>query len=341
MLQISIGSSKIVDGQQRITTLVVLLKALQKQFDRSVPSEDKLARELQGLLVKQDETSLILLQTNHDSSHYFANYIREGTISSLDKAQTLADREILRAIQECEAFVRKWDDRIQLLRILKNQLTFIFHELDDEGAVYTVFEVLNNRGLHVSWLDRLKSKLMALAFEQGKGNQEEHIRELHNIWGSIYAAIGLRQGMSTEALRFAATLRSKAKPSRPFSEELAVEALIGNCGSDAGKTIPVSNWVLSVTESVDRFLQDTHRSRAAVTEIVQARLLALAIILKKFPSYQENELLTLWEKTCFRVFSLCRKDKRTAVGDYVRLAWDILNDDNCEAEDIAQGAKRH
>lgn len=328
---------EIVDGQQRVTTLVVLLKALQKQLDRSVPAEDKLAQELQELLVKQDQTSLILLQTNHDTSHYFANYIRTGSSPSVDEAQTLADREILRAIHECETFVGKWDNRIELLRILKNQLTFIFHELDDESAVYTVFEVLNNRGLHVSWLDRLKSKLMALAFEQGKGNQDEHIKELHNVWGSIYTAIGLRQGMSTEALRFAATLKSGSKPSRPSSEESAVEILIDWCNNDAAKTIPVSNWALQVTKSFDRFLQDTHRSRAAVTEIAQARLLALAIILKELPFDQENELLSLWEKTSFRVFGLCRKDKRTAVGDYVRIAWDILNNEKCEGKDVMQG----
>lgn len=170
---------EIVDGQQRVTTLVILLKALEKILDRSVSAELKLAQELQGLLVKQDNASLILLQTNHDRSQYFANYIRRGEAPPVDEAKTLADRELLRAILEWEAFVSRWPDKIQLLRILKNQLTFIFHELDDEAAVYTVFEVLNNRGLHVSWLDRLKSMLMALAFEQSNGNQDEHISDLN------------------------------------------------------------------------------------------------------------------------------------------------------------------
>ena len=224
---------EIVDGQQRVTTLVILLKALEKIFDRSVSAELRLAQELQGLLVKQDNASLILLQTNHDKSQYFANYIRRDEAPSVDDAKTLADRELLRAIQECEAFVSRWPDKIQLLRILKNQLTFIFHELDDEAAVYTVFEVLNNRGLHVSWLDRLKSMLMALAFEQSNGNQDEHINELHEIWGSIYEAIGLRQGMSTEALRFAATLNSASRLSKTFGEEMAVESLVSRCEGDA------------------------------------------------------------------------------------------------------------
>jgi len=319
---------EIVDGQQRVTTLVILLKALEKIFDRSVSAELRLAQELQGLLVKQDNASLILLQTNHDKSQYFANYIRRDEAPSVDDAKTLADRELLRAIQECEAFVSRWPDKIQLLRILKNQLTFIFHELDDEAAVYTVFEVLNNRGLHVSWLDRLKSMLMALAFEQSNGNQDEHINELHEIWGSIYEAIGLRQGMSTEALRFAATLNSASRLSKTFGEEMAVESLVSRCEGDASKAIEVSTWLLRVTRSVDRFLQDRLRSRVAVTEIAQARLLAVAIILKGLAAEKETELMDTWEKTSFRVFGLCRKDKRTGVGDYVRLAWDMLNHDS-------------
>jgi hypothetical protein len=331
---------EIVDGQQRVTTLVILLKALQKQLNSAVEPEKKLSLELQNLLVKQDNASLILLQTNHDRSQYFANYIRAGEAPPVEQAKTLADRELLRAILDCEAFVDEWEDRIQLLLIIKNQLTVIFHELDEESAVYTVFEVLNNRGLHVSWLDRLKSMLMALAFEHSQGNRDEHINELHDLWGSIYEAIGLRQGLSTEALRFAATLRSDKKLSKPYGEDSAVEQLIAQCEKNPSKTIAVSKWVLEVTRAVDRFLEDSLRSRAALTEIAQVRLLAVAILLRRLPGDQESEVMDLWEKTSFRVFGLCRKDKRTGVGDYVRLARDILADGDCDSASIIDRLKR-
>ena len=85
----------IVDGQQRLTTLVLLLKAIQLSLDDSIPAEDTLAKELQKLLVKQDDASLILLQTNHDRSQYFANYIRTGKYPRDNReARTLADREL-------------------------------------------------------------------------------------------------------------------------------------------------------------------------------------------------------------------------------------------------------
>jgi len=67
---------EVVDGQQRLTTLILLLKAIEQRIDRDVPTQAKLATEIQELLVKQDDLSLILLQMNHDLSQYFANYLR-------------------------------------------------------------------------------------------------------------------------------------------------------------------------------------------------------------------------------------------------------------------------
>ena len=71
---------EIVDGQQRITTLVLLLKAIEQKLDCEIPDEDKLAEELQELLVKSDEASLIQLQTNHVGSRYLLTISDLGNI---------------------------------------------------------------------------------------------------------------------------------------------------------------------------------------------------------------------------------------------------------------------
>jgi Protein of unknown function DUF262/Protein of unknown function (DUF1524) len=311
---------EVVDGQQRLTTLVVLLKAIQL----SLADHSKLAAELQGILIKQDELSLILLQMNHDPNGYFAEYLRHGTSSDPSVAKTIADKALLTAIKDCTKFVNGWGDLIQLTGIIKNRLTFIFHEIDDEATVYTVFEVLNSRGLAVPWLDRLKSLLMGIAFEHGSGNKSEVIAELHEIWEGIYTTIGLQQGLSTEALRFAATLKSANQRSKALGEEEAVESLAKQCGTDAARTIETSRWVLRVAQGVEEFLAATHRSRA-VTRIAHARLLAVTIGLSKFSAAEKATLYATWEKISFRVFGLCHKDARTQVGEYVRLAWDCVN----------------
>ena len=317
---------EVVDGQQRLTTLIILLNTIKRALNLRDKAEAKLARELSELLVKVEGDELLLLQTNHDSSYYFATFLRKDTFPASASATTLADREILRAIEDCQAFIRKWTDGGEslssLAALLKNRLFFLLHEIDDEQTVYTVFEVLNSRGLDVSWLDRLKSILMGTAFELKNANVEDLVKELHTVWRHIYGVIGLRPGLSTEALRFTATLYVTETPNRPLSERDAVAALRGATGT-AKELREVAEWLLHVTKACETVISNPRLN--AVTRISQARLLATAIHLREdITPEQRQQLLSRWEKVSFRIYGLLGKDARTGVGNYVRLAWQVV-----------------
>jgi Protein of unknown function DUF262/Protein of unknown function (DUF1524) len=319
---------EVVDGQQRLTTLVVLLKTIQRTLG-DTPPERKLSDELSELLVKSEGDELLLLQTNHDSSHFFSDYLRRGKYPSSSSAKTIADKEVLQAIEDCNEFVNEWranyGDLLSLAALLKNKLFFLLHQINDEKTVYTVFEVLNSRGLEVSWIDRLKSILMGTAFELENIDNDTLISELHTKWRDIYSTIGLRQGMNAEALRIAATLRMPTEQSRLLSEEASVDHFRTICDS-AKQLREVSSWLLEVTKICDQIKSD--RRLDAVTKISQARLLAAAIMLRSdASSEQRKEVLTAWEKVSFRIYGLLRKDSRTGVGDYARLAWKVVNTD--------------
>lgn len=337
---------EVVDGQQRLTTLIILLNALKRALEMSRDDTEKgLAEELSKLLVKQPGEDLLLLQTNHDSSYYFAKFLRNGEAPSPDEATTLADKEILKAIQECTAFVERWrarhQDLVHLMALLKNRLFVLLHQVEDEKTVYTVFEVLNSRGLDVSWFDRLKSILMGIAFDLENADRDTLIKELHIIWRDIYNTIGLRQGLSRETLQFAATLRTATAPSRPLGEEAAVDALRREA-SDAGNLRDLGAYLLNVTKACDSILGN--RRLAAVTRIAQARLLAVAISLRsELTPAERNSLLRVWEKVVFRIYGMMGKDARTSVGNFVRLAWRVANEklppDDIEAEIKQLGAR--
>ena len=194
----------------------------------------------------------------------------------------MADRELLTAIKDCQEFVEDWvaNDRklVDLVKLIKNRLSFILHEISDEKLVYTVFEVLNSRGIEVSWLDRLKSILMGTAFDLKKIRQEQLIRDLHTIWRDIYAKVGLRHDLSTEALRFAATLYESQLQNRLSSEQDAVDTL-RSAAHDAASIRKVARWLLEVTKACDALISNPRLN--AVTQISQVRLLAVAIRLRK------------------------------------------------------------
>lgn len=331
----------VVDGQQRLTTLIILLNSIKLALDQDKIAEAKLTQELGELLVKVEGKELLLLQTNHDSSHHFASFLRDGTAEPADGAKTVADHELLKAIEDCEEFVSNWKEQRRkltgLAALLKNRLSFLLHEITDEKSVYTVFEVLNSRGMEVSWIDRLKSILMGAAFELKNVDRRGLIRDLHTIWRDIYAVIGRRQGLSTEALRFAATLYNKNAPSRPLGEQDSVD-LLRSAAQNADQIRKVANWLLAVTKACDTVTENSRLN--AVTRISQARLLAIAIYLKKnMKAGERDALLAHWEKVSFRIYGMLNKDSRTGVGDYVRLAWSIVNEISLSPQSIHSSLK--
>ena len=79
----------VVDGQQRLTTLIILLRALSNKLASGNNIEKEEADKIYKILVK-DEQRLILLQTNHDSSMVFRKYLLYGTIPEEKNLKTTA-----------------------------------------------------------------------------------------------------------------------------------------------------------------------------------------------------------------------------------------------------------
>ena len=335
-------SADVVDGQQRITTLVILLKAIEKRLLLMERRDDQ--TQLARLLVKGDDYSLLLLQTNHDSSNMFAQYIRSGKRG--DHAKTLAEANILNAVDECENFVSTWCEKrpensaaiIELWSTIRNKLSVIYHEITDEATVYRVFEVLNSRGLDVRWIDKTKSQLMSLIFEHTSGpNRDQGLNDMKSTWQKIYQELGQKKTLDSDALRFAGTLISKERPSRVLPDADAHEALCEHGGKTISQIMKAAEHLYQVVRLV-RALDDDER-RSAVTKIAHARFLAVAIRLASFDEDEKEKLLHLWERVTFRIFGLGRGDSRMRVGEYVRLAHDIYSSaiSASEAKDRIQG----
>ena len=326
----------IVDGQQRLTTLIILLKAIGERLGGSA------ATDLNKLLFKSDDKNHFpILQTNHDEKSILSHYLEKGECLVIDKEKrNHADNNLLMAIEECTNFVNlEIVDAMKLLCFVQNNLYFIFLPMEDEGAVYTVFEVLNSRGLDVDWLDKCKSLLMGLLYEKIQSvNYEKpddaevslktHLGILHQHWANIYKTIGIRKIKGHEVVKFSATLKNIHSTSRKvMNEEDAIDFFKKDCIS-VQKIIETTKHIEEVVLCLSKLYDD--KKLKAVTDVSQARLLAVSIILKhnnENDKKDRKKLLDQWERTSFKIYTLFGKDSRSEVGDYIDVARKIQKGD--------------
>lgn len=322
----------VVDGQQRLTTLIILLKAIQLNLQSGTEERS----DLEKLLIKADG-HLILLQTNNANEHIFNSFIREGREPSKDEVQTHADKNLRDAIRDCRKFVSEWQeeygDIMPLVRLLMNRLGFVFYDTEDSRVVYTIFEVLNSRGLAVDWLDKCKSVLMEKAFERANSDDaaDAAINALQSIWGNVYREIAQISIGGDEILRVTATLTHGPCRGKPQSADESLQLLRDECTA-ADSPRQVSERILDVTRKLSAL--EKNKFLGPVTGILHARILAVSLMSTDILDGAEKEdVLRQWERVTFRIFGLYGKDSRTKVGEYIRLATKVMNK--------SEGAKRY
>jgi len=316
---------EVVDGQQRITTICILLKALELSLQNKDKDSKKTKNILKETLVKGDDFSLLLLQTNHDSSDIFSSYLRGGKFKK-PRSMTTADKCLIDAILECESFVAEFNDQAEkrdLISTVLNRLTIIFHELSDESIVYKVFEVLNSRGLEVRWIDKLKSQLMGKIFDLANdGALDSALNEMKIIWANIYRVLGLKVSLGDDALKFAGTLVLNNASSKIMKVDEAVSTLVEKAGDDLSSINNIAKFLEKIVELVVELDEDVRKR--GVKRVVHARFVAISAMNRWSNSQTDLELfLEAWEKATFKIFGVGGADARIRVGDYVRLGHEI------------------
>jgi len=166
--------------------------------------------------------------------------------------------------------------------------------------------------------------LMGKAYELGATAtaQQAEIESLQNIWGRIYGEIAKQDIPGDEILRITATLYYGPGHGKLRPADESLELLIKECKVPNSPT-QISERLLGVASKLGELYGNVQLG--AVTDIVQARLLAVAIMSATGVSEAERKkLLEQWERVSFRIFGLFGRDSRAKVGDYVRIGYRII-----------------
>ncbi len=317
----------VVDGQQRLTTLILILKCIHLRLQETGEDADEM-EDIAKLLVKRDG-NLLLLQANNVNDRIFNSFLRDGRRPERADVETDADKNFRDAITDCESFIDEWCENrgnvVSLLRLIQNRLGFVTYDTENSRIVYNLFEILNSRGLAVDALDKCKSALMGKAYELAATSEvaEATIAQLNNIWGGIYREIAKASVPGEQILRVVGTLRYGSKSGKSQNAEDSLEMARLECKS-LDKPTELSEYILDVTKKL--VLLETGLFWQPVTRVLQGRVLAVALLSTDCLSDQERaRVMEQWERVTFRIFGLFGKDARTEVGNYLRLATKVIN----------------
>lgn len=164
---------QVIDGQQRLTTLTILISALVEKFKDSSSMNN--AKGLYKYIEGTDLEDKKFFKLVNEVSKPFL----QTTIQNFDKTNKEPDeQEKVALLDAYEFFIKKLSydnlkndfsskinaevEYIKLLEIVRDQvlnLGVIFVTADSEDGAYDIFETLNARGLGLSTVDLIKNDL--------------------------------------------------------------------------------------------------------------------------------------------------------------------------------------
>ena len=186
----------VVDGQQRLTTTLILLDAIRRELDDLGTESDRaLSDGIQKrfLWVEQRRTRspIYKLQLHSDLGEFFEKRIL-GDGSSIDGPRTQPEQRLEDAkthfasylAQQREDRGSQYRDWLEELHSkVTNHLKTTLYPVEKEAEVGVIFEVMNNRGKPLSELEKVKNYLLYVASKVGDSGRLA--REINQTWGRI------------------------------------------------------------------------------------------------------------------------------------------------------------
>ncbi len=182
------GSSfGVIDGQQRLTTIVIFLSALFTKLSsyRVLSDEEEMLKE--NMIIRRG--NYIFSTVDYDNQ-LFKDYVINQTKKNNNGLETESARRIVKAYDFfTNSFADK--DELFLMNMLKtvSEATCTTHAVIDESEAIQMFIFQNNRGKKPSNLEIIKAQFMFNVHLYGGEEKDSLIEEIKNRFEKIYKSI--------------------------------------------------------------------------------------------------------------------------------------------------------
>ena len=191
----------IVDGQQRLTTSIILIQAITETIEDAdklnYSTKDEIRKKF--IFDTKDEGISRSYIFGYEKDNPSYEYLKTKIFNEItDSAETPQETIYTQNLAKAKAFFAE-----ELQKLTKEEIEFIYrkitqnflfniYSISEEIDTYVAFETMNNRGKPLSYLELLKNRLIYLSTKFDDSEQEKtKLRSaINEAWKSIYHFLG-------------------------------------------------------------------------------------------------------------------------------------------------------
>lgn len=350
----------IVDGQQRLTTSMILIQAITESVDKNAFIASQAPSKIidKFIMLKADdklrEGYIFGYEKDNPSDDFLKTEIFGMYSSKAQKKETLYTRNLKNAK---DYFKEKLSglslDEINVIyKKLTQKFKFNLYVINDEIDVFVTFETMNNRGKALSNLELLKNRLIYLStlFRENAG--KDRLRSnINEAWKTVYEYLGKNPDsrLSDDVFlrnHWIMYFKYSRKKGDDYIKFLLDEKFNARnithpkTDDDALKISEISDYVISIQKSVihwfhihnpyfDQSASLTEKQKKWLDKLNRLGFRSFRpLILSAFVSNQETnkveELLEVAERYNFTLFNLSQRRSNTGDTNLYSMARDLL-----------------
>jgi Protein of unknown function DUF262 len=217
----SITAYELVDGQQRLTTTLLLILAMYSELcdhQGDLASQRAVGQALWTDFLEKDGVSrLELAGVNSEFFKRLVQHVHKGTIPPDDSRSTN------QRLNSCLDFFRlrlkarlaATSDLLRFAAFLRNKLLVLRFVTGDEEFAIKTFQAVNDRGLQLTLLDKTKSLLMFYATKY-LATDKALIAIIQDAFGQVYEAFDKSMELARQhGIRYLVDPSKRFSPSVP------------------------------------------------------------------------------------------------------------------------------
>lgn len=342
----------IVDGQQRLTTISIMLAVISEQYMTiGKESRSKGIRESYTFYRENETDKPRLILFGNTNEYYINSVLKRKTI----KSSTLTEQRISDAIDT----LRKYFDNKRVTETnfplwldnfykkVVNNLKLTEYVVTSSTEVGVIFEVMNNRGKHLTDMEKIKNYLLYCASKISKGDNELG-DQINKTWAKVLTDLmmaGCGDEWSENQVSRFLFLTAYDPQVKNWHGYDSIKALFPLKTTDSKKLLEEINRYLEILSSVatayceirtaNFFFKDFEKSKKEKCDLLMRKInrignvapfvpLILAMRIKQVSARDLSDTLELIEKYAFRVFKLAGKRSNAGQSSFFRLANDFM-----------------